>query len=89
MGQIYNSRKGSTDNNRLGIPSSNRVSENIDSVMNLPSANVSTSPAVYRQVIADSYHDIESKSNSLNDLGYHVVSVTPILSGRFVILGRK
>lgn len=67
-------------------PVSNRIetsvdNRNIDSVMNIP--------VVYRQLIAESFHDIDKKSNELNSFGYQVVLVTPILSGRFVILGKK
>lgn len=54
---------------------------NIDSTIN--------TPFVYRQEIADSHHDIAKKSNELTALGFRVVEVIPILSGRFIVLGEK
>lgn len=43
----------------------------------------------YKTLVADSYHSIENIANELLALGYEVQQVTPVLSGRIVLLGGK
>jgi hypothetical protein len=74
------------DLNRMETSIDNRMETSVD---NRNIDNVMSVPTFYSQFIAESYHEIESRSNDLSYLGYQVVSVTPILSGKFVVLGKK
>lgn len=72
--------------NRIGVVQSSRsqitvANTSIDSVM--------LQNGQYHQIVADSYHDIDKKSNQLFADGYKVISITPVISGRFVVLGVK
>jgi hypothetical protein len=43
----------------------------------------------YKQITADTYRDIATKSNLLTADGYKVTQVIPVTSGQYVILGEK